>query len=146
VVFHNILCPVDFDERSGAALEMAVKLAVQNHARLHILNVAPIPLGAGELSPVPLDPYPAIEEAARVNLERFARERVSGRVTYETMVVSGEPATYILSAIRTLQIDLIVMGTHCRKGVAHFLLGSVAERVVRESPVPVLAIPAPPVG
>ena len=146
MVFHKILCPIDFDERSGAALDMAVNLAVQNNARLHILNVAPLPLGAGELSPVPLDPYPVIEETARANLEKIARERIGDRVNYETIVVSGDPATYILNAIRTLHIDVVVMGTHCRKGVAHLLLGSVAERVVRESPVPVLAIPAPHVG
>jgi universal stress protein A len=141
VIFHNILCPVDFDVHSGAALDLAVDLAVQNNARLQILNVAPLPLGGGELSPVPLDPYPLIEENARKNLEQFALEHAGNRVHYETLVTSGDPATYILNAIRNLKIDLVVMGSHCRSGVRHFLLGSVAERIVRESPAPVLVLP-----
>jgi nucleotide-binding universal stress UspA family protein len=140
-VFHKILCPVDFDAQSAASLDFAVKLALQNQAGLLVLTVAPLPLGGGELSPVPLDPYTPIEDAARANLENFAREHVGNRLPYETIVTSGNPATFILNAIRTLHADLVVMGTHSRKGVTHFLLGSVAERVVRESPVPVLTIP-----
>jgi nucleotide-binding universal stress UspA family protein len=59
-------------------------------------------------------------------------------VRYETLVTRGDPAEQVLNAARSLEADLIVMGTHGRKGLSHLVLGSVAERVVRESPVPVL--------
>ncbi len=56
----------------------------------------------------------------------------------ETLVTSGDPAEQVLETARDLDADLIVMGTHGRKGLSHLVLGSVAERVVRESPIPVL--------
>lgn len=139
-MFRKILCPVDFDELSMAALDVAVELAVQNDASLILLNVAPLPLGETEMSPVPLDPYPFREETAREQLEKVGRERVGDKVSYEIFVDSADPATGVLNAIHKHQVDLVVMGTHGRKGIGHILLGSVAERVVRESPVPVLSV------
>ena len=61
---------------------------------------------------------------------------------YETLVISGDPAERVLETARGLAADLIVMGTHGRKGLSRLVLGSVAERVVRESPVPVLTVRA----
>ena len=57
---------------------------------------------------------------------------------HEMLVISGDPAEQVLNTARGLDADLIVMGTHGRKGLSHLVLGSVAERVVRESSVPVL--------
>ena len=139
-LFSRILCPVDFDEPSMAALDVAVELAMQNNASVVLLTVAPLPLGETEMSPVPLDPYPFREETARTQLEKIGRERIGSKVSYETFVVGADPATGVLGAIAKLKADLVVMGTHGRKGIGHVLLGSVAERVVRESPVPVLTV------
>jgi nucleotide-binding universal stress UspA family protein len=121
-----------------AALDVALKLAHQNDAALYLLNVAPIPAGAAGFQPVPMDPYPSLEKDKREQLIKLARERIPGTVRYETLVISGDPAERVLDAARDLDADLIVMGTHGRRGLSHLVLGSVAERVVRESPIPVL--------
>jgi nucleotide-binding universal stress UspA family protein len=59
-------------------------------------------------------------------------------VRYETLVITGDSAEQVLNTARGLDIDLIIMGTHGRKGLGHLVLGSVAEKVVRESQIPVL--------
>ena len=138
-VFRRVLCPIDFSEHSLAALDLALKIAQRNDAMLYLLNVAPMPAGAAGFQPVPMDPYPYLEKDGCKRLEKLARERIPTVVRYETLVVSGDPAELVLNAARDLDADLIVIGTHGRKGLSHLVLGSVAERVVRESPAPVLA-------
>jgi universal stress protein A len=139
-LFSRILCPVDFDRDSDAALALALRLAQQNGASLALLNVAPLPIGAAEMSPVPLDPYPFWEKTCRARLEKIGREVVDGKVPYETLIASGDPATAILTTIGEINADLVVMGTHGRTGISRVLLGSVAEKVVREASVPVLTL------
>ena len=137
-LFRRVLCAIDFSEHSLAALDLALKIAQRNDAMLYLLNVAPMPAGAAGFQPVPMDPYPYLEKDGRKRLEKVARERIPTAVRYETIVVSGDPAELVLNAARNLDTDLIVIGTHGRKGLSHLVLGSVAERVVRESPKPVL--------
>jgi universal stress protein A len=137
-LFHKILCPIDFSEHSLAALDIALKVALQNDARLYLLNVAPVQAGAVGLQPVPMDPYPFHENDRQEDLLKLGRERVPAAVSYETMVVIGDPAEQVLNAARRVGADLIVMGTHGRGMLRHLVLGSVAERVVRESTIPVL--------
>ena len=87
---------------------------------------------------MPTEPYPDLEKESHEQLVKLARKRIPGTVRYETLVVNGWPGEAVLKAARDLDADLIVMGTHGRTGLSHLVLGSVAERVVRESPVPVL--------
>ncbi|HYB90512.1 MAG TPA: universal stress protein [Candidatus Binataceae bacterium] len=141
-MFSKILCPIDFGEQSLAALDIACKLALQNEAPLYVMTVAPLMTGVAEVSPVPIDPYLYAERTASERLVRIARARVPGNILYETLIVAGDAATGILNVVRQTGADLIVMGTHGRTGVRHLVLGSVAERVVRESPVPVLTVHA----
>ena len=136
--FRKILCPIDFSEHSLVALDLALKMAQQNDAVLCVLNVAPTPAGAAGFQPVPMDPYPQLEKDTKEHLAKLVRERIPATVRCETLVASGDPAERVLNAARELDADLIVMGTHGRRGLSHLVLGSVAERVVRESPVPVL--------
>jgi nucleotide-binding universal stress UspA family protein len=141
-VFSRILCPFDFERDSMDALELACQLAKQNSATVYLLTViGALPNGATALPPVPLalNPDPEFEAACLRRLEAIAREKLVG-VSHESFVVTGNAAPEILKFINERDIDLIVMGTHGRTGVKHFLLGSVAERIVRESPVPVLTI------
>ena len=138
MLFGKVLCPIDFSEHSLAALEVALKVVQQNDAELYLLNVAPMPAGAAGFQPVPLDSYPIVEKDRREQLEKLARERIPAAVRCETLVTSGDPAERVLETARGLGADLIVMGTHGRKGLGHLVLGSVAERVVRESPIPVM--------
>lgn len=139
-LFDRILCPIDFDRDSDAALALGLRLAEQNRASLILLNVAPLPIGTSETAPIPLDPYPFWEKTCRARLEKIGRDVVDGKAPYETLIASGDPADGILAAIGDSGADLIVMGTHGRTGISRVLLGSVAERVVRESPVPVLTV------
>ncbi len=120
------------------ALELCCQLAKQNSAIVFLLTVigAP-PAAAMELPPVPMDPDPPYAAECLRGLEALAQKKLTG-VSHDVFVASGNAATEILNLAAERGIDLIVMGTHGYKGVKRFLLGSVAERVVRESRVPVL--------
>ena len=138
-IFSKILCPIDFERDSMDALDLACQIAKQNSATVYLLSVIGEPLiPAPELPPVPVLNVP-LESECRDRLEAIAREKLAG-VRHEVFVASGNAAPEILNLAAERKIDLIVMGTHGRTGVKRFLLGSVAERVVRESPVPVLTI------
>jgi len=139
-LFRKVLCPIDFSDHSLAALNLALKVTQQNDAKLYLLNVAPVPAGAAGFQPVPMDAYPFHEEDRHEELAELARERIPAAVRYETLVISGDPAERVLETVRGLAADLIVMGTHGHRGLTRLVLGSVAERVVRESPVPVLSV------
>lgn len=137
--FETILCPLDFERNSLDALEVARDLAQENRATLHLLHVARVPAADMDV-PLPFAANPRWEREARAKLERIARDQFQGKVRFEIRVVSGTPDDDVLRMAGELQADLIVMGTHGRKGWRHIVLGSVAERVVREAHCPVLTI------
>jgi len=138
-IFSRILCPVDPDH-SLKALDFAIRLARQNSARLYVLYVAAIPIGATELTSA-ADEEPYWEVPGRQRLEQMAQEKLAAVYSnYELMIRSGDPATRILLAQNETGSDLIVMATHGRTGLTHFFLGSVAERVVREARCPVMTV------
>ena len=138
--FRKILCPVDLDDdNSLSALEYARDIARQNGATLYLLHVARIPAPDMD-SPVAIGPHPHWEQAAQRRLERIAAEWLEGRVPYEVIVRGGIAETVILEVVVELDIDLIVMTTHERTGLAHFILGSVAQTVIREVGCPVLMV------
>ena len=140
-LFKRILCPIDFDENSYFALDLARDLAQEHGATiylLHVLSLVPAP-SAG----VPMEPYPVSEHEARNRLEQIAREHLGDKINYRIITRIGNAADLVNRAVVELQADSIVMATHGRKGVARLLLGSVAEKVVREAPCPVLAVKVP---
>ena len=142
--FRKILCPVDLDDNSLSALEYAREIAQKNGATLYLLHVARIPAPDMD-SPVAIGPHPHWEQAAQRSLERIAGEWLEGKVAYEVIVRGGIPETVILEVVVELDIDLIVMATHDRTGLAHFILGSVAQTVIREVGCPVLIVKPKPV-
>ncbi len=136
--FKKILCPVDFDPNSAAALDFAARLAREYHGALYLLHVVKLPF---EPSEQPVEAFlPEWQRDARVRLEKFAAKHLSDGVKYQASLKRGDPASAILEAARELRPDLIVVATHGRTGLGHAFLGSVAERVVRESSVPVLTV------
>jgi universal stress protein A len=138
-IFRKILCPVDLDH-SLRALDFAIRLVQQNGARLYVLHVAAIPVGATELTST-ADTEPFWEATARSRLQLMAEEKLVGVLDgYDLMVRSGDPAAGIVTAQADAGADLIVMGTHGRTGISHFFLGSVAESVIREAACPVLTL------
>lgn len=138
-MFTRILVPTDFSRSSGAALAHARRLAAPTGATLHVLHVADNVF----LRTVLADPR-NYEATALWQL----REQFPGGDAGATLVVerSEAPADEIARYARIHNIDLIVMGTHGRGCMANLLLGSVAEKVVRTAPCPVLTVREAPVG
>ena len=141
--FRRILCPVDWSEPSQAALQAAAALAQRAGGTLTLLHVDTIPASA---IPEAILPTPAAlatdlsGPADRPLLEWKARAERLGAPRVEAFRSVGRAAEEILALARRDRFDLIVMGTHGRKGIGHFVLGSVAEEVVRQAPCPVLTL------
>jgi len=144
IPIHRILVPTDFSEPAHAALRWAATLAREFDSQLYLLHVVPEPYAypwGTELSTLPLgDILAQSEEAARQRLGELAAESKLPSARVVTRAVVGTPVDQVLALVKDEQIDLIVLGTHGRGLVGHLLLGSVAERVVRRSPVPVLTV------
>jgi nucleotide-binding universal stress UspA family protein len=135
--YTKILCAFDFDGNSTAALLLASALAKENNATLHILHIARVPTQDMDV-PLPFDAEPRWEKDARAKLAQIAKDTTTAGVQYVIDVRTGVPDIDIVRVARELAVDLIVIATHGRTGFKHFALGSVAERVVREAPCPVL--------
>ena len=133
--FHSILVPVDFDQSATVALDLAKQIAAGGDAVIHLLHVVAILLVPGEAANVVV----VREDQVRAELERLANEQLSG-IRCQVHVRTGDTARAVVEAAHDLGADLIVMPTHGRHGLPRFFLGSVAERVVREAPCPVLTV------
>ncbi len=129
----RILAPTDFSVRSLAALEHAEDVARTYEAELIVVHVEEIPLTPSEL--VGLTGGAAEREVARV-VSHLRADDVRAR----GVMRAGAPAAEILKVADDEKVDLIVVGTHGRKGVPHLLLGSVAEQLVRDARCPVLTV------
>lgn len=144
----RILVPTDFSPTADAALEYAFDLAGRFGASLQILHVLDDPFVVDGMA---ADAYIAEAPALRTAMLDDARERLRHRAAprealatpIETEVLFGHGARTIAEYAADRGVDLIVMGTHGRTGFAHLLLGSVAERLVRTAPCPVLTVRHP---
>lgn len=140
-MFENILVPTDLGDVSRRAEEGAARLAASFGARLTLLHVWTLPASAyAESIRLPLD---RIELEAGLALEGAASRLRSIHPRVRTVLLPGEPWQRIVDTANEGGHDLIVIGTHGRHGVPRFLLGSVAEKVVRMSDVPVLTVRGP---
>lgn len=139
----KILCPIDFSDASRVALETASDLASRQGASLTLFHAYPVPGytfpdGSFVASSKMLE---ELAEQANRHLEEWrelATKAGAASVTAATAV--GEPAHEIVSFAEAQGMDLVVVGTHGRTGLTHALMGSVAERVVRKAPCPVLTV------
>jgi nucleotide-binding universal stress UspA family protein len=144
MIAQHILVPVDFSEYADQALTYAMELASKLGARLTLLHVIQRPIAGARSMAVSLDPYfHQVELMAGETMEEQARRAHEAGLACDVAIVQGEPFQQIIDLASTKQVDLIVMGTHGRTGLQHFLLGSVAERVVRLAPCPVLVTRRP---
>jgi nucleotide-binding universal stress UspA family protein len=142
----KICCPVDFSETSKAALEMAADLANQFDARLtvlHVVDVAHPLLPEGRVFVTPEFLQPVLDEANRSLGEWLRQAESRGKIKIDGQVITGVPFAEILQFVERGNFDLIVMGTEGRTGLQHLVFGSVAERVLRLAPCPVLVVPNP---
>lgn len=140
----RILCPVDFSEPSEHAMRYAVDLAERLGAELHLVHVFQIPAMAlpdGAIMGGP-DWTTRIMERSEQSLKELAARHADQGIDVKTHLVEGVPFREINRVAREdVKADLIVIGTHGRTGLSHLLMGSVAERVVRTSDVPVITVP-----
>jgi nucleotide-binding universal stress UspA family protein len=141
----NILCSTDFSEFSRRALEQAVTVARWYGAELTVVHVYPF-MAVGSDAPyfasgLPLD---ARTRASLLNdLEGAAAPARAAGVPTKVLLLEGDPSEEILRRARTAPTDLIVMGTHGRRGFDRWILGSVATRVVQRARCAVLTVPKP---
>jgi universal stress protein A len=143
--FARILVPTDFGPPSDAALATAKALAAQFGASIHLIHILHDPYAAATYAS---DVYGYLPSGLKESWRRDAQAHLDALLTpaeqtqfhVTRLVMFGSPATAIVEYARQNGVNLIVMGTHGRGGVAHLLLGSVAERVVRTADCPVLTV------
>ncbi len=141
----KILLPTDFSEGSKNALPYAMELAKQYNASLYLIHVIyDLSQASGLHVPhVNLDQlYLEIEATAKKELERFGLEELRG-LNVHREIIRGVPYEEIIKFAEKNQIDLIVIGTHGRKGLEKVFFGSTAEQVVRRAPCAVLTVRLP---
>jgi len=144
-MFSRILVPTDFSPTSDAALEYARVLAARFGASLRILHVIDDPTASSDFV---AEGFAPSTENIRMGLQHHAHGRLeqlltpTDRILYRAHVdaLMGPPAATIVDHATATGSTLIVMGTHGRTGLAHLLMGSVAEQVVRSAPCPVLTV------
>jgi len=139
----TILVPTDFGESATAALDYAVELAAKVDAKVHVLNAVGIQLiGADYGMAVTPDLLTMAYDANQTALDRAIAERATRCPFGPALLETGDPRDLIVQAATKLGADLIVMGTHGRRGLRRLLLGSVAESIARTAPCPVLLVRA----
>ncbi len=146
----TILWPTDASKSALKALEKAVLLARQFGAKIHALQVVQRVPTMAEIglagATVPAFDLPLYEhqlvEAAREALVKTVAGNVPDELAAEIHVKTGTAKMVIVDFARDNDVDLIVMATHGRQGLSHLMLGSVAESVIRQAPVPTLVVPS----
>ncbi len=136
----RICCATDFSEPSRIAMLEAAELARRLDGELELVHVhTPPPTVGTDLLAVRVElPDEALAEIERtMAMWRDEAERLAGRPVRST-VIAGDAASEIVRLAREREIDLVVVGTHGRRGLRRFVVGSVAERVVREAPCAVV--------
>lgn len=136
----KILVPTDFSSHSEKALRYGTELAGKFGSELHLMHVVePLPIFFAEGAYVPPDSTAEMKSAAKKKLEEFDSVPQS-RFQVVRSVVEGHPFVEIVKYAKEANIDLVIVGTHGRGAIAHMLLGSEAEKVVRKAPCPVLVV------
>ncbi|HEX3771966.1 MAG TPA: universal stress protein [Polyangiaceae bacterium] len=143
--FRRILVPTDFTETSERALDWAFSAAERLGSAISVMHAYEIPIvGFPDGALVATAEIASrMNDAARTGLERIVSQRAGGKIQIHGILREGVPWEEIVRVSDEIDADLIVIGTHGRKGLARALLGSVAENVVRTATRPVLTIHGP---
>ena len=144
---HSILCPTDFSEFSERAIRYACELAEKFLSEVHLLNVLQdydaVAPGSGETFAPFTDWLPELRKQSQEQLAKQPGPEWASKVQVYRTTRVGAPIDEITKYAKEHHIDLIVQGTHGRRGIKHMLLGSVAENIVRYAPCPVLTVRQP---
>lgn len=138
--FEHLLVPIDFGEEADKAIDIAISLATKFDSRLTLLHASWTPPPSYAAYSEAIIVWPT-EEIAKVAEKQLAAVLAKARTKYprtDSVLVIGNPWETILEVAKEQHASLIVMGTHGRRGLSRMLLGSIAEKVVRLSPIPVL--------
>jgi len=141
---NKILCPIDFSEHSLEALDNAVEMAQNLSSELVLTHI---------ISPIPVRPTPTqpsefdvsgyrdtLEENSEENMDSVIKKHIPDNVKVKKVIRSGMPAQEIDDIAEEENIDLLIISTHGRTGLSHVIFGSVAEKIIRHAPCPVLTI------
>ncbi|WP_115865019.1 universal stress protein [Halorussus litoreus] len=139
-MYENILVPSDGSRGADRAFEQALDLADTYDAQLHLLHVIDVSGDAGEFRPVTV--VEELRERGEELTGDLAERAADVGVEARSDVIRGLPHRTILDYVDDHDVDLVVMGTHGRTGLQRYVLGSVAEKVVRLSDAPVLTVRA----
>lgn len=139
--FKKILIPIQFDDPEFVTLGLTKQIAKDMGAKVYLLHVVPIIPAIGEPE-TGVTVHARAEEEARKQLQGVADKQLAGVKSEVLTRVAGpgETAKSVLEAAKDIDADLIVLKTHGRKGFAHFIMGSVAEQVVRQAHCAVLTL------
>lgn len=136
----RIVVATDFTENSLPALEMAFNLSLETQATLYLVNVLEIPAITAPPMAAMHIPIEEMREGALERLEQLIPENWESEAQIETAVLTGPPADTIADFAEEKGADMIIVGTHGRKGLARVFLGSTAESLLREAPCQVLVV------
>jgi nucleotide-binding universal stress UspA family protein len=137
--YADILIPTDGSEQAAAAVDLGVDIAGTYDARLHALSVVDVVALGGDLQSA--DVFEMLEDTAQSAVDGVEDEAARRSLSaVETAVEYGHPYREIHDYVGANDVDLVVMGTHGRSGLERYLLGSVTEKIVRTSDVPVLTV------
>ena len=143
VKIEKILFPSELREYSLKILPYVLSMSEKYNSTIYLLHVIDdiSKWGGFYVSHISLDLYQKeAMEAAEKFMDKVCDQQMKGCPNFERKICSGDPATEILKTIESEDIDLVIMGTHGYKGLEHAIFGSVAEKVVKNSAVPVLTI------
>ena len=143
VKIKKTLFPCDLTENSSKILPYVLSISEKYNSMIYLLHVVQDlhKWGKVYIPHASMDKFQkeALEGAEKA-LDRVCEEQLESCPNFQKRVVYGDPAMEILKTIETEDIDLVVMGTHGRKGLEHIIMGSVAGNVVKKSPIPVMTI------
>ncbi|MGR3311437.1 MAG: universal stress protein [Candidatus Brocadiales bacterium] len=141
ITLQSILCPIDHSKHSESALKYAITFALKDKAKLYLMHVLDSRVreeaeGVAELTSIDEKGLNDLKD----KLEKSVPEEIRAEIECEALVCPGIPFDEIVKAAKDKSIDLIVMGTHGRKNIKQVILGSIAEKVVRDAPCPVMIV------
>jgi len=136
----KILVPIDFSDHSRKALAYAVKFAQQFGSEIELVHVVtPVVYAEGMVLPAAMENLDRqTEEHAKAELDKIAAENPGVKI--KTAILTGNPYDEIVTHARKRQTDLLLITTHGRTGLQHFLMGSTAEKILRHAPCPVMVV------
>jgi universal stress protein A len=148
--FKKILWPTDFSEPSFKALEAAIELASKFSAELYAVHVvSSLPVVPGPSGPTSFNVSlyeEELQESAKASLKEIIEKKIPRSIKTHPLITEGLVADEIVREAKRQKVDLIVTATHGERGWRHLIFGSVAEKVVRMAPCPVLAVHGPQKG